>query len=175
VCSSDLGTIYPGKGFVWETGKEEGEGFTVNIPMPPFSSNAQYEMAFETIIEPLAREFKPQMFIRNGGSDPFYGDDLTMLGLDLDGLAMVSRRTRDIAHSTSGNLLDMTCSGYGDWVKYGWLAQFCGCEGLETDYKAHSPKPPRRSPPCTQETLTRATDSMLNSLKREIGKHWKIF
>ena len=171
----DPGTIYPGKGFVWETGEGEGEGFTVNIPMPPFSGNTQYTMAFESIIETLVREFKPEIFIRNGGSDPFYGDELTMLGLDLDGLSMVSRRTRELALETSGNLLDMTVSGYGDWVKYGWLAQFCGCEALETDYKAHSPKQPRRSPSCTEDSLTRATDSMLNSLKREAGKYWKIF
>jgi len=170
----DPSTIYPGKGFVWETGEDEGAGFTVNIPMPPFSGNAQYEAAFEEIIEPLAREFNPQMLIRNGGSDPFYGDELTMLGLDLDGLAMVSRRTRELALGTAGKLIDMTCSGYGEWVKFGWLAQFCGCEALETDYKGFSPKPPRRSPSCTQESITRATNSMLNSLKREIGKYWSI-
>jgi len=171
----DPRTIYPGKGFVWETGEGEGEGYTVNIPMPPFSGNNQYGMAFDEIIEPLAREFRPQLFIRNGGSDPYYGDELTMLGLDLDGLAEVSRRTRDVALETSGKLLDMTVSGYGNWVKYGWLAQFCGCEVLNTDYKAFSPKQPHRSPPCTEDSLTRATDSMLNSLKREIGKYWKIF
>jgi acetoin utilization protein AcuC len=171
----DPGTIYPGKGFVWETGEGEGAGFTVNIPMPTFSGNSQYATAFEEIIEPLAREFKPQMFIRNGGSDPFYGDELTMLGIDLDGLAMISRRTRDIALETSGKLLDMTVSGYGDWVKYGWLAQFCGCEALETDYKAFSPKQPRRSPSCTEESITRATNSMLGSLKSEISKYWKSF
>ncbi|MFO7618297.1 MAG: acetoin utilization protein AcuC [Thermoplasmata archaeon] len=171
----DPKTIYPGKGFVWETGEDEGAGFTVNIPMPPFSGAKQYSMAFEEIIEPLAREFKPQMFIRNGGSDPFYGDELTMLGLDLDGLAMVSRRTRELALGTAGKLIDMTCSGYGEWVKYGWLAQFCGCEALDADYNAQSPKPPRRSPSCTEDSITRAAGSMLDTLKREVGKYWKLF
>jgi acetoin utilization protein AcuC len=168
-------TIYPGKGFVWETGAGAGDGFTVNIPMPPLSGSAQYIQAFESIIEPIARAFKPQFFIRNGGSDPFFGDDLTMLGLDLDGLSMVSRRTRDIALETAGNLLDMTVSGYGDWVTYGWLAQFCGTEALDTDYKLFSPKQPRRNPASSDESLTRATASMLDSLKRELGKKWDIF
>ena len=171
----DPRTIYPGKGFVWETGEGKGNGFTVNIPMPPLSGSTQYSMAFESIIEPLAKEFDPQFFIRNGGSDPFFGDDLTMLGLDLDGLSMVSRRTRDIALETAGNLLDMTVSGYGDWVTYGWLAQFCGCEALDIDYKLFSPKQPRRDPVSNEDSLTRATASMLDSLKRELGKSWNIF
>jgi len=171
----DPKTIYPGKGFVWEIGGGEGEGFTVNIPMPPLSNNENYRQAFETIINPLARAFKPQFFIRNGGSDPFYGDDLTMLGLDLDGLNLVSRLTRDIALETSGNLLDMTVSGYGDWVTYGWLAQFCGSEALDTDYKSFSPKQPRRSPATSDDSLFRATASMLESLKSELRKRWDIF
>jgi acetoin utilization protein AcuC len=170
----DPRTIYPGKGFTWEVGEGDGEGFTVNIPMPPGSGNAQYAMAMSQIIEPLARDFRPDFFIRNGGSDPFYGDELTMLGLDLDGLAMVSRRTREIALGTAGKLLDMTVSGYGDWVIYGWLAQFCGCEFPDFDFKARCPKQPRRSPSTTEESMSRATQSMLDTLKRELGGHWKL-
>ena len=170
----DPRTIYPGKGFVWETGEGDGRGFTVNIPMPPLSGARNYTAAFDTIIEPLAREFAPEFFIRNGGSDPFYGDDLTMLGLDLDGLNMVSRRTRDVALETAGCLLDMTVSGYGDWATYGWLAQFCGSEALDTDYKAFCPKQPRRNPATSEESLARATNSMLGSLKGELRPYWKL-
>ncbi len=170
----DPRTIYPGKGFVWETGEEDGKGFTVNIPMPPLSGLENYMQAFDSVIEPLAREFKPEIFIRNGGSDPFYADELTMLGLNLDGLNAVSRRTRDLALDTSGNLLDMTVSGYGDWVTYGWLAQFCGSEALDTDYKSYSPKQPKRAPATSQESLERATAGMLESLKRELGQFWKF-
>lgn len=170
----DPRTIYPGKGFTWEIGESEGKGYTVNIPMPPGSGNSQYAMALDRIIEPLAREFKPEFFIRNGGSDPFYGDELTMLGLDLDGLAMVSRRTREIALETAGKLLDMTVSGYGEWVIYGWLAQLCGCEFPDFDFKAHCPKQPRRSPSCTEDSMNRATASMLDTLKRELAEHWKL-
>lgn len=170
----DPRTIYPGKGFVWEIGDGEGKGFTVNIPMPPLSGSADYLQAFKAIIEPLAKEFSPEFVIRNGGSDPFYADELTMLGLDLDGLNAVSRKTRDIALGTSGNLLDMTVSGYGDWVTYGWLAQFCGSEALPVDYKAFSPKEPRRNPATSPESLERATSSMLESLKRELRPYWKL-
>ncbi len=170
----DPRTIYPGKGFVWEIGDGEGKGFSANLPMPPLSGAANYMQAFESIIEPLAREFSPEFIIRNGGSDPFYADELTMLGLDLDGLNAVSGKAREIALGTSGNLLDMTVSGYGDWVTYGWLAQFCGSEALPADYKAFSPKEPRRNPATSLESLERATSSMLESLKRELRPYWKL-
>ena len=171
----DPHTLYPGRGFVWETGNEDGQGFTVNIPMPPFSSNKQYARVIEEILYPLAREFKPQFSIRNGGSDPFYADELTMLGLDYDGLYMVSNMVREIALETSGNLLDMMLSGYGDLVIYGWLAQFCGANALDVDYKKLSPPPPYRAPPSSEESLDRATDSMLTALKRELGQYWPCF
>ena len=171
----DPRTLYPGKGFIWETGTGEGQGLTVNIPMPPFSSNDQYELALNTILEPIAKEFKPQFCIRNGGSDPFYADELTMLGLDYDGLFLVSKMVRDIALKTSGNLLDMMVSGYGDLVIYGWLAQFCGANALDVDYKHFSPPPPFNSPPSSQEILDQATKSMLNSLKGELSQHWSCF
>ena len=147
----------------------------MNIPMPPFSSNRQYELALNTILEPIAREFKPQFCIRNGGSDSFYADELTMLGLDYDGLFMVSKMVRDIALKTSGNLLDMMVSGYGDLVIYGWLAQFCGANALDVDYKHFSPPPPFHSPPSSQEILDQATQSMLNSLIGELDQYWSCF
>ncbi|MCK5309544.1 MAG: hypothetical protein KAJ64_02765 [Thermoplasmata archaeon] len=171
----DPHTLYPGKGFVWETGSDEGEGFTVNIPMPPFSGNKQYARAINEIINPIAREFKPQFCIRNGGSDPFYADELTMLGLDYDGLYMVSNMVREIAMETSGNLLDMMLSGYGDLVIYGWLAQFCGVNNLDVNYKSFSPPPPHRHSSSSENTLDRATESMLTALKRELGQYWTCF
>jgi len=167
-------TIYPGKGFVWETGEGDGKGFTVNLPMPPLSGWANYEQAFDSVIEPLVREFKPELFIRNGGCDPFYADELTMLGLDLDGLSAVSGRCRDLAMGSSGNMLDMMVSGYGEWVPYGWLAQFCGSENLDTDFKSLSPQQPARNPATGAESLQRATNSMLESLRRELRPFWKL-
>ena len=171
----DPRTLYPGKGFVWETGTGDGQGLTVNIPMPPFSSNRQYELALDTVLEPIAKEFKPQFVIRNGGSDPFYADQLTMLGLDYAGLNMVSRRVRDLAMSTSGNMLDMMVSGYGELVIYGWLAQFCGANALDVDYNSFAPKPPHRAPTSPENTLDRATESMLKTLKNELSQYWSCF
>lgn len=171
----DPRTLYPGKGFTWETGQSEGKGYTMNLPMPPYAGNRQYERVFDTILKPLAREFKPQMIIRNGGSDPYYGDELTVLGLDLNGLNMIGGKVKEIVSETSGKLVDMMVSGYGNMVLYGWLALFCGVEGLETDYKAASPAEPRKPTQPSEQRLDQFTEIMIKDVEAELSDYWNIF
>ena len=171
----DPRTLYPGRGFTNEIGRGEGKGYTVNLPMSPCAGNKEYEHVFAGVIAPLVREFDPQMIIRNGGSDPYHGDELTMLGLDLDGLNMMGRRVRELAGSTSNRLLDMMVSGYGDMVIYGWLALFCGIEDLDVDFKAMSPPEPARYMSIPEDALMQATESMVERVKSELVEYWKCF
>jgi acetoin utilization protein AcuC len=170
----DPRTLYPGKGFTWETGRGEGKGYTVNLPMASYAGNRQYERVFDTVLKPLAREFKPEMIIRNGGSDPYYGDELTLLGMDLDGLNMMGGKVKEIVSETSGKLLDMMVSGYGNMVLHGWLALFCGVESLETDYKGASPAEPRKFVRASDQRLDRFTEIMINEVKAELKDYWNV-
>jgi len=79
----DPRTLYPGTGFAQQIGEEEGKGYTINIPLPPHAGYDSYQLAFESIIQPVTQEFKPEIIIRNGGSDPHFADGLTMLGLPI--------------------------------------------------------------------------------------------
>ncbi|MDI6811876.1 MAG: histone deacetylase, partial [archaeon] len=85
----DPRTLYPGTGFLNEIGAGEGRGLKINIPLAPRASDESYELVFEEIIEPLAKEFKPQIIIRNGGSDSHFADTLTRLGLTVKGFRMI--------------------------------------------------------------------------------------
>lgn len=49
----DPSTIFPGKGFIEEIGKGVGEGYNLNIPMPPGSENSDYILMLNGILEPL--------------------------------------------------------------------------------------------------------------------------
>ena len=79
----DPRALYPGKGFVEEIGKGRGRGFTVNCPLPPDTDWDSYQYVFEKIIFPLTEEFQPQIILRNGGTDPYWNDELTQLGLTM--------------------------------------------------------------------------------------------
>jgi acetoin utilization protein AcuC len=168
----DPTTIYPGRGFANDIGDGAGRGYTINIPMPRFSSNAQWARALEEIFVPVCAEFKPDVIIRNGGSDPFYGDELTELGLDLDGLAGVGAIVRGASDRGPGKLLDLMVSGYGDFVPYGWLALFAGVTGLNVDYAKYGrriSKAPRRVP---EDTLDRQTDAVIAEVKSNLRDYW---
>lgn len=171
----DPRTLYPGRGFTHEIGINDGKGYTINTPLPPYAGNGQYEHVFDEIVEPVAAEFRPQMIIRNGGSDPYYADELTALGLDLDGLNLVGKRVREIVDDTGAKLIDMMVSGYGDHVIYGWLALFCGIQNINIDYKAASPEEPPHHHNAADESLDRFTEAMIKEVKRELVDYWNCF
>jgi len=77
----DPRTIYPGTGFVEQIGRGPGEGFNVNVPLPPHTGDQTYLYALKEIFVPLAEEFKPELIITNGGSDPHFADLLGSLAL----------------------------------------------------------------------------------------------
>jgi acetoin utilization protein AcuC len=120
-------TIYPGTGFIHQIGEEQGKGYTINLPMPPHAGDPCYRFVFEEIILPVTREFKPQMIVRNGGSDPHFADALTRLGLSLDGLRMVGQYVRQMAACCGGKAVDMIGSGYNlEVLPYAWSALLSG-------------------------------------------------
>jgi acetoin utilization protein AcuC len=169
----DPRTLYPGRGFADEVGDGPGAGFTVNIPMPAMSGGRMYDLALDEIVFPLVDEFKPEIIIRNGGSDPLYTDTLTNLGLNLDELTRLIRRIAEKANSSKIPLVDLFLSGYGAYVTQGWLAIVRGITGetfdlaLAEEMKFVVPEERARI-----ERVTRAT---LEYLKANLKPYWKIF
>jgi acetoin utilization protein AcuC len=70
----ETGTIlFPGTGFENETGKGEGEGYSVNIPMPPTADDELFLYAFDEIVPPLLNTFTPDFVVTQLGVDSFHG------------------------------------------------------------------------------------------------------
>ena len=90
----DPRTVYPGTGFIEQIGEKAGKGFTINIPMPVQAGDLSYRLAFAKIVLPVAAEFKPQVIVRNGGSDPHFADTLTDLGLYVASFRMIGEAVR---------------------------------------------------------------------------------
>jgi len=91
--------LYPGTGFTHQIGSSQGKGFTINIPMPVYAGYDSYQLAFESIVQPVTQEFNPQIIIRNGGSDPHFSDGLTNLGLPVSGFRMIGQKVREMARA----------------------------------------------------------------------------
>lgn len=79
----DPKTLYPGTGFPEEVGEREGEGYTVNIPLPPGTSDKGYILAFRDIALPIIELYKPEILFISAGFDTHHKDPLTDMNLTL--------------------------------------------------------------------------------------------
>jgi acetoin utilization protein AcuC len=168
----DPQTIYPGTGFAADIGADQAKGLTVNIPLPPHAGNASYLMAFDRIILPLAREYMPQIIIRNGGSDPHFNDGLTNLGMTIAGFRVIGDRVREMAEVCGGKLIDLIASGYNEKVlPYAWLSLLSGV----ADFPITVEEPGQIPPQYEQDLMINDTEMMLEELKKYQRLYWKCF
>jgi acetoin utilization protein AcuC len=163
----DPRTLYPGTGFVEQKGEGKGEGLKINIPLPIFSGDLSYKMVFEEIIEPVVKEFKPQIIIRNGGSDPHFGDPLTNLSLTVEGFKMIGEKVKNLAKICMGREIDLIASGYNlNVLNYCWTALLVGLLGIKVDISEPI------HPPKTKEPLDEVKE-LIKKIKKEFKKYWK--
>ncbi len=169
----DPHTLYPGTGFVRDIGGDSAKGFTVNVPLPANASYDSYYRIFGEIVEPLIREFQPQIIIRNGGSDPHSDDGLTDLGLSVRGFAMIGEKVRKLAYEVCGGReLDMIASGYNRRVLPNcWLAIISGLAGWNIDIDEPEPSVRKfhKDPAYTQTKLVEL------EIKSILKPYWKCF
>jgi acetoin utilization protein AcuC len=90
-------TLFPGTGFESEIGVGEGEGYSVNIPLLPYTDDETYLWAFEEVVPPLIRAYQPDLVVTQLGVDTFYNDPLTKLNLSIHCFEKVLRRIKAIA------------------------------------------------------------------------------
>jgi acetoin utilization protein AcuC len=168
----DPRTLYPGTGSAHQIGTGEGKGFTVNIPMPVGAGDDSYKLAFKSIVEPVVAEFKPQIMVRNGGSDPHFDDQLTALGLTVEGFRMIGEKTREIARLCDNKEVDLIASGYNERVlPYAWLALVSGVAGFKLDVKDPEAAPQRFMP----EAALNETRKVLSDVKSNLKDYWACF
>ena len=74
-------TLYPGTGSLQQIGRNSGEGYTVNLPLPPGTGSNGYKEAFESIIPVLGKQFNPEVIIYQCGVDTHHSDLLANLNL----------------------------------------------------------------------------------------------
>ncbi|MEW6587159.1 MAG: acetoin utilization protein AcuC [Nitrospirota bacterium] len=94
----ETGTIlFPGSGFENETGAGRGEGYSVNIPLPPTCDDQLFVYAFEEIVPPLVGKFSPDVVVTQLGVDSFHGDPLAHLNFTNNGFVRVVESMKEIA------------------------------------------------------------------------------
>ena len=83
--------LFPGTGFVTESGAGNGAGYSVNIPLYPYTEDELYLWAFREVAPPLLRAFAPDVLVTQLGIDSYHSDPITHLNLTSRGYTEIIR------------------------------------------------------------------------------------
>ena len=84
--------LFPGTGAVAELGAGDAAGYSVNLPLFPYTDDAIYLDAFDQVVPPLIEAFAPDVLATQLGADAYVDDPLTHLSLSTHGyMAAVER------------------------------------------------------------------------------------
>ncbi len=120
--------LFPGTGFVEEVCAGAALGYSVNLPLEPFTDASVYLAAFEEVVPPLVGAFKPDVVVAQLGIDSHRTDPLTHLDLDVQGFARAVARIVAL----SPRLVALGGGGYDlANVARAWTAAWAAMNGIE--------------------------------------------
>ena len=105
------GGLYPGTGEIEETGEGDGEGTTLNVPMPSGSDDTDYMQAFDDLIAPGIERFDPDLLLVSAGFDAHRHDPISRVRLSTEAYALMTERVREVASDAA--LAFVLEGGYG--------------------------------------------------------------
>jgi acetoin utilization deacetylase AcuC-like enzyme len=82
---------YPGTGWVEETGKGKGDGFTINMPLPPHTGEDLFLQGLNHIIPIIKEQFNPEVVGVSAGFDGHHSDPLLQLNLTTNAFYEIGR------------------------------------------------------------------------------------
>jgi acetoin utilization deacetylase AcuC-like enzyme len=91
--------LFPGTGDVLEVGSGTGRGYSVNIPLEPFTEDDSYIEGMKALLAPLVTSFAPDVILSMHGCDTHAWDPLTHLHLTMRGILAQVKIAHELAHS----------------------------------------------------------------------------
>jgi acetoin utilization deacetylase AcuC-like enzyme len=105
--------LFPGTGDVLELGAGSGRGYSVNIPLEPFTEDDSYIEVMNMVLAPLLASFAPDVLVSMHGCDTHAWDPLTHLHLSMRGIQAQGRLAHQLAHTyCSGRWVALGGGGY---------------------------------------------------------------
>ena len=85
-------TIFPGTGFPNDLGGPGGFAHTLNIPVPTNTIDEGLLYIMDNLIDPVLKDFEPDLIINAAGQDNHFTDPLTMMNITAGGYAELTKR-----------------------------------------------------------------------------------
>jgi acetoin utilization deacetylase AcuC-like enzyme len=168
--SSHQYPYYPGTGAATDIGRGPGLGFTVNLPMEAGGTDADFELAYNTVAFPILRRFRPELILISAGFDALDDDPLAGMRLSVNEFARLTAAIVAIADEyCSGRVVAVTEGGYD-------LGGFASClravgKVLNGETALSDLRGPEGSAPQSDARRGRATvEAVLPGLRR----YWQL-
>ena len=102
-------TLFPGTGWADQVGSGEAVGSNVNVALPMGTGDTGWLRAFEAVVPPVLRAYRPQVILSQHGCDTHALDPLAHLLMSVDGQLAAYARLHELAHELCG----------GKWIAVG--------------------------------------------------------
>lgn len=115
--------LYPGTGFIEETGSGEARGMKLNLPAPPNAGDDVFELYWEKI-ENYLNQYQPEFILLQAGADSIAGDPITHMQFTPKAHGHAAARLRILADQyCEGRILAMGGGGYNrENLANAWVA-----------------------------------------------------
>lgn len=142
--STHQAPFYPGTGDVDDIGRGDGEGLTINVPLPAGTGDKGLYEAFDSILIPAARSYAPDLVVLSAGFDAHGLDPVGGMQATTDGFARLATLLHDLAsHTCEGRLAAVLEGGYHlDALANGCAAcvgVFAGIDAASSPADDHAP------------------------------------
>ncbi len=127
--------LFPlGSGTLGERGEGAGLGFNINVPLPPGTGTGGYLAAFDRIVLPALRRFRPEMIVVCSGFDASALDPLGRMMLHSEAYRALTQRLMAAADDLCGGRLALSHEGgySASYVPYCGLAVMEELSGIRT-------------------------------------------
>jgi len=104
--------LYPGTGPAEDRGSGDGEGYTLNLPVPPGSGEELWLSLLDDVVVPAARSFSPDLILVSAGFDAHRRDPLAGCTLETESFALMATRVGELATSLDAPLGLVQEGGY---------------------------------------------------------------
>ena len=100
-------TLYPGTGFTYELGGPRAFARTINIPLPPGTTDDSLLYVVDNLILPVLGDFNPDFVVNSAGQAKHYTDPLGSLKISAQGYARLTEKIHpDIAVLEGGYAIE---------------------------------------------------------------------
>ncbi len=157
-------TLYPGSGFTNELGGPTAIGATINIPLPPYTSEEGFLYTIKNVVLPILEDFKPDIIINSAGQDNHYADPITNMNFSAQGYATLTEMLKpDIAVLEGGYSIE----GALPYMNVGIILAMAGLDYSKVKEPDYNPDKIRQSSDITRWIEKKGEKVLTNWKQRE--------